>query len=244
LLKKISDTLGVLGLGELRSDIDGEIDRLKSVVERGGATNESVVLDIASTLLRVEDRLDQQLIRLTVPRDAPVPAETEMSPQDAADYRQVAESVMRECIINLARIKETIGQSLASRAPSQGLDSIPSLVRGIRAGLLMLNKTRAMDVMERIGKLIMLTLQGGGPSRLTQKETDRRRCHREHRVLHGNGEGRPCRPVVHAGQRGSLPGGAARRRRAPRAGSCPRDGADDARAAAGGHSGTCCRTGG
>ena len=29
LLKKISDTLGVLGLGELRGDIDGEIERLK-----------------------------------------------------------------------------------------------------------------------------------------------------------------------------------------------------------------------
>jgi chemosensory pili system protein ChpA (sensor histidine kinase/response regulator) len=29
LLKKISDTLGVLGLGELRGDVDGEIDRLK-----------------------------------------------------------------------------------------------------------------------------------------------------------------------------------------------------------------------
>ena len=41
LLKKISDTLGVLGLGELRSDIDGEIDRLKSVVERGGGTSRS-----------------------------------------------------------------------------------------------------------------------------------------------------------------------------------------------------------
>jgi chemosensory pili system protein ChpA (sensor histidine kinase/response regulator) len=173
LLKKISDTLGVLGLGELRSDIDGEIDRLKTVVERGGATNDHVVLDIASTLLRVEDRLDQQLIRLTVPQDAPAPAQSDMSPEDAADYRQVAESVMRECIINLARIKETIGQSIASEAPSRGLDSIPSLTRGIRAGLLMLNKTRAMDVMERIGKLIMLTLQGGGPLRLTQKETDR-----------------------------------------------------------------------
>ena len=58
---------------------------------------------------------------------------------------------MRECIINLARIKETIGQSLASQAPSQGLDSVPSLVRGIKAGLLMLNKTRAMEVVERIG---------------------------------------------------------------------------------------------
>ena len=40
LLKKISDTLGVLGLGELRGDIDGEIDRLRSVVERGGVAKD------------------------------------------------------------------------------------------------------------------------------------------------------------------------------------------------------------
>ena len=173
LLKKISDTLGVLGLGELRSDIDGEIDRLKTVVERGGVANDQIILDIASTLLRVEDRLDQQLVRLTVPQESQAADQEEMSPQDAADYQQVAESVMRECIINLARIKETIGQSLASAAPSQGLDSVPSLVRGIKAGLLMLNKTRAMEIMERIGKLITLMLQGRGASRLTQKDTDR-----------------------------------------------------------------------
>ncbi len=37
----------------------------------------------------------------------------------------------------------------------------------------MLNKTRAMEVVDRVGSLISLTLQGGGPGRLTQKETDR-----------------------------------------------------------------------
>ncbi len=174
LLKKISDTLGVLGLGELRSDIDGEIDRLKGVVERGGAASDQIILDIASTLLRVEDRLDQQLLRLTIPQDAPQAAEgSELPAAEAADYQQVAESVMRECIINLARIKETISQSMSSNAPSQGLDSIPSLIRGIKAGLLMLAKTRAMEVVDRIGKFITLTLQAGGPSRLSQKETDR-----------------------------------------------------------------------
>ncbi len=175
LLKKISDTLGVLGLGELRSDIDGEIDRLKTVVERGGVANDRIILDIASTLLRVEDRLDQQLIRLTVPRDAApeLDGEPAMAPQEEADYRRVAESVMRECIINLARIKETISQSLTAGAPSQGLDSLPTLVRGIKAGLLMLNKTRAMEVVDRVGNLITLTLKHGGPSRLNQKETDR-----------------------------------------------------------------------
>ena len=171
LLKKISDTLGVLGLGELRGDIDGEIDRLKTVVERGGGASDQIILDIASTLLRVEDRLDQQLIRLIVPRD--FGDDEDLPPQEAADYQQVAESVMRECIINLARIKETVGQSLASQAPSQGLDSVPSLIRGIKAGLLMLNKTRAMEIVDRVGRLITLTLAGDGVSRLSQKETDR-----------------------------------------------------------------------
>ena len=80
---------------------------------------------------------------------------------------------MRECIINLARIKETVSQSLVSAAPSQGLDSVPSLVRGIKAGLLMLNKTRAMEVVDRVGRLITITLQGNGVTRLTQRETDR-----------------------------------------------------------------------
>ena len=37
----------------------------------------------------------------------------------------------------------------------------------------MLNKTRAMDVVDRVGSLIMLMLRSGGPSQLDQKETDR-----------------------------------------------------------------------
>ena len=172
LLKKISDTLGVLGLGELRGDIDGEIDRLKGVVERGGAS-EAIILDIAATLLRVEDRLDQQLVRLIVPRDDLTDEAADLPPQEAADYQQVAESVMRECIINLARIKETVGQSLADAAPSQGVDSVPSLIRGIKAGLLMLNKIRAMEVVDRVGNLITLMFGGPGPMPLNQKEMDR-----------------------------------------------------------------------
>ena len=69
LLKKISDTLGVLGLGELRGDIESEIDRLKTVVSKTGSASEDTLIEIASTLLRVEDRLDQQLVNLIVARE-------------------------------------------------------------------------------------------------------------------------------------------------------------------------------
>jgi chemosensory pili system protein ChpA (sensor histidine kinase/response regulator) len=175
LLKKISDTLGVLGLGELRGDIDSEIDRLKGVVSQGGAINEKTILEIASTLLRVEDRLDQQLLRLIVPAEPldPQAEAIELPPEEDADYKQVAEAVMRESIINLARIKETFSQSMTSQGNSQGIDAVPSLIRGIKAGLLMLNKTRAMQVVDQIGTLLTLSLAGAGPGRLTQKETDR-----------------------------------------------------------------------
>ncbi len=170
LLKKISDTLGVLGLGELRGDVDGEIDRLRSVVERGGVANDQVILDIASTLLRVEDRLDQQLVRLTAPRES---GTTETDTEDDQEFQKVTESVMRECIINLARVKETISQSFASESASRGLDSVPSLIRGIKSGLLLLDKTRAMEVVERVGRFVITMLNAGGPKILNQKETDR-----------------------------------------------------------------------
>jgi len=170
LLKKISDTLGVLGLGELRGDVEGEIDRLKDVVERGGVANDQVILDIASTLLRVEDRLDQQLVRLTAPRE---PDAADTPDDDDGEFHKVTASVMRECIINLARIKETISQSFSSESSSHGLDSVPSLISGIKAGLLMLDKTRAMEVVDRIGHLITTMLNAGGTRILNQKETDR-----------------------------------------------------------------------
>ena len=174
LLKKISDTLGVLGLGDLRSDVDSEIESLKTVVARGGPTDEKTIIDIASTLLKVEDSLDQQLVRLIVPSD---PAEAieapPMPPEEDADYKQVAEAVMRESIINLARIKETFSQCITDKGSSQGIDAVPALIRGIKAGLMMLNKTRAMEVVDRVGNLLVLALSGAGPGRLTQKETDR-----------------------------------------------------------------------
>ena len=174
LLKKISDTLGVLGLGELRGDIDSEIDRLKSVVSKGGPIDEKTIIEIASTLLRVEDRLDQQLVRLIVPQEPGAASEgPELPPEEDADYKGVAEAVMRESIINLARIKETFSQSMTSAGNSQGLDAVPALIRGIKSGLLMLNKTRAMEVVEKVGTLLMLALAGAGPGRLTQKEMDR-----------------------------------------------------------------------
>jgi chemosensory pili system protein ChpA (sensor histidine kinase/response regulator) len=75
--------------------------------------------------------------------------------------------VLRECIVNLARIKELLGQSLEPTAEPSGLDAAPALARGITAGLLLLGRNRAMEVMRRIGDHIATLL---GPGNLARND--------------------------------------------------------------------------
>ncbi|MGB5104527.1 MAG: hypothetical protein WBO04_14585, partial [Steroidobacteraceae bacterium] len=150
MLGKISDTLGVLGLGALRDRVQGEIESLRGIVDRRIAPDETALLGIAAALIEVEDSLDSQLVKLILPEPA---AAAGLEPPDD-EFRQVQEAVLRECVVNMARIKEAITQALGAPAEAQGLDQVPQLVRGITAGLLMLGKQRAVEVMEGVGRAL------------------------------------------------------------------------------------------
>jgi chemosensory pili system protein ChpA (sensor histidine kinase/response regulator) len=164
LLKKISDTLGVLGLGELRQRVQEEISELSDIVTDGKSPPEESLIKVAGVLLSVEDSLDDQLVRLILP------ASTEGFPTDVpadndVEFRLVSEAVLRECIVNLARIKEavTIAVQKPSDFPPQGLDNVPQLLRGITAGLLMLGKGRAVELMDAIGAQVRKLIEPGAP---------------------------------------------------------------------------------
>ncbi|HWN06635.1 MAG TPA: Hpt domain-containing protein, partial [Steroidobacteraceae bacterium] len=161
LLKKIGDTLAVLGLGSVREQVQGELTRLTDIITRRTPAEQDTLIAIAATLIGVEDGLDDALVRLIMPPGAPAPgAETD------PEFRQVTESVLRECIVNLARIKELLGHALDPTSDQQaGLDAAPALARGITAGLLLLGRNRAMEVMRRIGDHVAALLGPGILSR-------------------------------------------------------------------------------
>ena len=151
MLRKIGDTLGVLGLGELRDRVLGEIGSLEAIVERRQAADDAALLGIAAALIQVEDSLDAQLVRLILPDGRGGSAAAE--PVDE-EFRQVREAVLRECAVNMARIKDAIAQAAGVPAEAQGFDQVPQLVRGITAGLLILEEPRAVEVMERLGRVL------------------------------------------------------------------------------------------
>src|SRR6266446_7186572 len=93
MLRKIGDTLGVLGLGELRAHVQRETERLQKIVNGTLKADEATLVEIAATLIGVEDKLDDQLVGMILPRDAALPR-----PAADSEFQQVQAAVLRECI--------------------------------------------------------------------------------------------------------------------------------------------------
>jgi chemosensory pili system protein ChpA (sensor histidine kinase/response regulator) len=159
MLRKIADTLGVLGLGELRQLVIEETNRLEAMAAGKTASDHAALVHIAATLINVEDRLDRDLIGLIVPKQA--------QPQEDAgsvdvDFQQVQAAVLRECSVNLVRVKEAIASNVAGTLDVGALDAWPGLIAGIKAGLLMLGKSRAAEIVDGIARNLKELLQPGG----------------------------------------------------------------------------------
>ena len=166
MLKKIGDTLGVLGLEPARNQIQGEIQQLSIIVANNKISDPKVLEKIAATLLDVEDALDQELV------NAVLPVAADSKPSEAqAQYRHVTQAVMSECIVNLAKVKEAVIRLLRDSSDFRALDQVYPQLKGITAGLLMLNKPQAVAAVERIGATI--------GSRLAANETPLKPQHLE-----------------------------------------------------------------
>jgi chemosensory pili system protein ChpA (sensor histidine kinase/response regulator) len=147
LLKKIADTLSVLGLGHLREVVELRRLELEEITSGRKPADDTVLLGMAAALLAIEDRLEPDLLALIDP-GAMVPAgEPAVAEPEAAD---LVAAVMRECLANLARVKEAISLVTERGSEPAALDSLPALLRGITAALLMLERERAARIAEGI----------------------------------------------------------------------------------------------
>jgi len=162
LLKKIGDTLGVLGLGELREIIQVRRSELQAIIDAGESVEDTALIDMASALLSVEDRLEEDLLSLVRPEGKTADAD-QVSSEDK-DYEEVMQAVMRECVVNLARVKDAVAQILDRPDDGSQLDAVPKYLSGIIAGLMILDKDAAVSVVEQIGELIGSIVQVGQES--------------------------------------------------------------------------------
>ena len=185
LLRKIGDTLGVLGLGELRAACRKPTRASRRCWRDAQSADEATLVQVAASLIQVEDHLDAQLVGLILPQEGPPGGAAEAPDQD---FEQVQGAVLRECVVNLARVKENIAQNVSGTLDAAGFDSWPELMRGIKAGLLMLGKSRAVEVIDAITEhlrardaagrhaAVAAPIWTGWPTRSSASSTTSRRC--------------------------------------------------------------------
>ena len=162
LLKKIGDTLGVLGLGELREVIQVRRAELEELVAGRGRPDESILVTMATALLDVEDRIEPLLIGMISPDAAA--ANDAGGREEAPGQQLITQAVMRECLANLMRVKEAISVVTERGGDGAALDAIPTLLRGITAALLIAEREPAARIAERIAAAASEVVQRGtGP---------------------------------------------------------------------------------
>ncbi|MFK7887395.1 MAG: Hpt domain-containing protein [Gammaproteobacteria bacterium] len=151
-LTKISDTLSVLGLGNLAEQMAHQSKSLTAYAKTDEGGDETLMA-IASVLIGCETALEEQLLQ-RVTSNAIDPATQTMTPAEIAaqtDRRDVVEAVLRECVYNLTKIKDSLSQLVMRPEHGGALDEVPNWLRGIEAGLLMLEKRRAMEQVAVVG---------------------------------------------------------------------------------------------
>ncbi|MCO7225251.1 Hpt domain-containing protein [Pleionea sp. CnH1-48] len=149
-LQKITDTLGILGLGIPRDVVKQQIITLNKCIESGDEISDAVVMDVAGALLFVEANLANV-------KPADVADQEEASADELAARQEAvsAEAQLDEAKIqllsasqaNLQKAKDSIVDFIASSFNFELIQNVPELLLEIQGGLRIIGFEAAADLL-------------------------------------------------------------------------------------------------
>jgi chemosensory pili system protein ChpA (sensor histidine kinase/response regulator) len=166
-LDRVADTLGMVGMGIERSQVQAQRAALASLASVQNA-DEQALLDIAGALLQVESSLQAHRERLGVQ-----PGNTdgrEGSRSSAAERRRLTHAVLREAAANLQQSKELFLSHLSTPSGSPHIDSAVVLLRDVAGALRLLEFEGAAD--RALALAGFLHGQDSAPESLTATQID------------------------------------------------------------------------
>ncbi|MFP5307759.1 MAG: Hpt domain-containing protein, partial [Gammaproteobacteria bacterium] len=147
-LKRIGDTLAALGLVRLQQLVTNQMRLL------GGAGNDAAVwMELATSILRVENDLEEALFRQMQRRDDGEIEEVTVDIPASRDLAEGREALYREFLVNLARIKSAVDAYFRSGS-SAGLADAVLLVDEIGSGFEILSQARAAELCRRLRRFV------------------------------------------------------------------------------------------
>ena len=129
-LTRVSDTLGMLGLGLARSLVQQQRDEMAEIVDGRRAADEGALLEIAGALLYVDASLDAQVERLASGDDS-----GDSEDLSASEARKVLDVLLREAITNFAAARQAFVAFVETAWNHQELEPVPKLLEDVSGAL-------------------------------------------------------------------------------------------------------------
>jgi len=153
-LGRVSDTLGLMGLGVARGVVQQQRDAMHEIVSGQRTADETALLDVAGALLYVDASLDEQVSRLGLPDDR--------SDEDllANEARRVLEVVVREAIANFGDARQAFVAFVETNWDHAELVDVPRLLEEVGGALRMLDLDQPAEFLRAIRAYTQTELLG------------------------------------------------------------------------------------
>jgi len=165
-MRKLADTLGMIGQGALRSRLNRQADKVRAFVEKGGMPEEFELMEMAGDILYVESSLST-LHTIHGMDEIPQEGGAWGLNLPEGEYQNLIKQTVREAKVDIAKAKEVIiGFTEATDDPSV-LNSVRESFKRVEGALRMLNLLEAAEVMAKTGGFIQSRLieKGALPQR-------------------------------------------------------------------------------
>jgi len=127
IMKRVADTLAVLGVADLRKQVLDQASNLESAAAQNDVSSE-VLMAVADEIIAVEQRL-------AALATAQTPVESTQHSTQQVQINQAQETVLREARNGLEQAKDSIIEYIASQWERSHLTNVPKLLEEIRGGL-------------------------------------------------------------------------------------------------------------
>jgi chemosensory pili system protein ChpA (sensor histidine kinase/response regulator) len=153
-LARVSDTLGMMGLGMARTVVLQQRDAMSEIVDGRRAADEGTLLDVAGALLYVDASLDDQVSRLGLPDDK---AEEDLL---AGEARKVLDVVAREAIANFGDARQSFVAFVETKWDHDELAEVPRVLDEVAGALRMIELPLAADYLTGVKRYTEVELIG------------------------------------------------------------------------------------
>ncbi len=151
-LERVSDTLGMLGLGVARRVVQEQRDAVQSVVNGTRPADESTLLDIAGALLYVEASLDDQVQHLGGMPPASATGDAGAATLPSIETRRVMQALVKEAQANFTRAKQCFIGFIESSWDADQLKEAPELLDQVAGALRIVELPESAGYLDAVGR--------------------------------------------------------------------------------------------